>query len=111
MKRVIIVLLLLSGCSGLSYALENYSGVDPLSFNYDEQYFRVFDKPAENRLMITPTVGAAAVQGGTFGGVKTPETVYQQATLAFLKSTGRDCRISTFALVAQPQWEAFYSCG
>lgn len=110
MKRIVPAMLLLSGCAGFNYAINNYDGVPVQSFTYSEQEFRVFDKPQENRLMITPTVDAAFAQGATFGGLKTPETVYQQATLAFLEATGRDCDLKTFALIVSPQWEAFYEC-
>jgi hypothetical protein len=109
MKRFALIAVLLAGCSGMSYALDNYSGVPVQRFSYMGQEFRVFDKPVEGRLMITPTAGEAYIGGATFGAVSTPETVYLQAANAFLAP--RNCKGSTIALVVKPQYETFYNCG
>ena len=106
----IISLSLLGGCSGLSYALENYKGTKPVAFYQDEQKFRIFDKPLEGRLMITPSIGAAAAQGASLGTSSTPEMKYQTAAQAFLKSTGRNCDVGDMRLIIEPQWETFYTC-
>ena len=101
---------LLSGCSGMGYAMKNYSGTKADKFYSSGQKFRIFDKPAENRLMITPSFGSAMLQGATFGAGATAEISYQQAAQAYLDSTGRDCEVGDMKLVVQPQWETFYTC-
>jgi hypothetical protein len=106
----VLVVLFLTGCSGIGYAMEHYKNVKPQQFAYDGQGFRIFDKPNEGRLMITPTIGAAMAGGATFGGANTPEIRYKQASLAYLASTGRKCKASDMKLVIQPQWETFYTC-
>jgi len=113
--------LLLSGCgAGMQYAMDNYSGVKVVDYEViDEDIYRVFDKPAENRLMITPSVaraaGAGALQGLTFGGADAMDTLgpkpkFEKAALAFLASTGRTCRIVDGYLIVKPQWEFKYDC-
>ena len=101
---------LLAGCSGMSYASKNYGGAMPNSFYHSDQKFRIFDKPTKNRLMITPSLGSAMLQGATFGAGATAEITYQQAAQAYLDSTGRDCEVGDMKLVIQPQWETFYTC-
>lgn len=106
----IVSLLSLTACSGMSYALDNYSGVDVQKTSYMGQEFRVFDKPEEQRLMITPSVGRAITQGATFGAAATAEMTYQMAAQSFLDLSGRDCTVGDMKLVVQPQFETFYSC-
>ncbi len=112
--------LALAGCGGMSYAMQEYSGIDPQPFAIDgEDVYRVFDKPSQNKLMITPSVqramAAGAAQGFTFGAVDTmdalgPKPVFERAALGYLASTGRQCRIIDGALVVRPQWEFKYDC-
>ncbi len=112
MKQVIVAfsLAFLTACSGMGYAIENYAGTKAIQFQHDGQRFRVYDKPAENRLMITPSFGRASLQGATFGGAATAEMTYELAAQAYLTSTGRECEISDLKLIVQPQYEAFYLC-
>ncbi|MGB2355680.1 MAG: hypothetical protein ACPH69_05845 [Planktomarina sp.] len=106
----IIGLSLLGGCSGMGYAIENYSGITPVKFYNSGQKFRIFDRPNENRLMITPSIGSAMLEGATFGAGATAEISYQQAAQAYLNSTGRDCEVGDMKVVLQTQWETFYTC-
>ena len=101
---------LLAGCSGMGYAIENYSGTKPVQFVEAGKTFRIFDKPAAGRLMITPSLGAAFAQGATFGAASSAEMTYQIASQAYLDSTGRKCEVGDMKLVVQPQWETFYTC-
>jgi hypothetical protein len=107
----IFALGLLAGCGGgLSYALDNYKGTKPVKFSDAGQKFRVFDKPSEKRLMITPSIGSAALQGATFGSSATPEMTYQAAAQAYVTATGRNCKMGDMRLIVEPQWETFYTC-
>jgi hypothetical protein len=111
----------LAGCGGgVQYAMKEYTGVEVKSFEVvDEDTYRVFDKPAENKLMITPSIGkamgAGAAQGLTFGGADAmdmigPKPMFEKAALGYLASTGRTCRIIDGYIVAKPQWEFKYDC-
>ena len=113
----IVAVIGLSGCAGINYAIENYSDVDVKQFSYQETTFRIFDKPEENRLMITPnlgdTIGGSAVQGltlGLSGPMGGPEGSFQAVTQAYLDQQGNGCKVTNGALVVQPQWEFFYEC-
>jgi hypothetical protein len=113
--KVLALALGLSGCAGLNYAMENYKGVEVMPVEYQGHEWRVFDKPAENRLMITPSIGRSmglgAATGLTFGaagGIPKPEL--QGAAEAWLVKTGRTCSITDGYVVASPQWEFRYAC-
>lgn len=99
-----------AGCTGLQYAMDNYQGVPIVQQKYANQVFRVFDKPEENRLMITPSIGKSAVQGATWGAAATPEIFFQNAAQAFLDQSGRKCTAGDPKLIVQPQYEIFYTC-
>ena len=108
----------ITGCSGINYAVENYSGVDVERFEANGQTWRIFDKPAEGRLMITPTLGKAAAvgaaQGATFGlsrGGASPVQNFEAAANLFIKSRDASCQVTSGSLVINPQYEFFYSCG
>ena len=85
-------LLLVAGCAGLDHAME-YSGVEVVMVTTQRADFRVFDKPEESRMMVTPTIGAAAGQGFlsglTFGAADTdyPKPWFQEAAEAHLSNT------------------------
>jgi hypothetical protein len=100
----------------MNYAMENYTDVPITQFKYRDDTYRVFDKPHENRLMITPSIGAAAgagaVKGLTLGlsGPMTVESEFREVAQAYLDHNGRHCLISKGSLVVQPQWEFRYKC-
>lgn len=105
----------LMGCAGFDQAM-TYSGIDPVHFDSGDATWRIFDKPAEGKLMITPTLGNAMGQGVlkglTFGAADTdiPKSQYQGAVEAWLKHTGRSCTIIDGYKIIQPQWEFTYRC-
>ena len=100
----------LAGCSGVQYAMDNYRGIKPQKIAHNGQTFRVFDKPEEGRMMITPSLGKAALQGATFGAAATAEMTFQGAAETYLEITGRQCEVGDPKLVVQPQYEVFYRC-
>lgn len=116
--------LMLAGCgAGVKYAIDEYSGVEVKSFQITEpdgEIYRVFDKPAQSKLMITPSLGRAAgagfASGLTFGAVSAddslgPKPEFEKATLAYLASTQRpNCRIIDGYVVVRGQWEFKYDC-
>lgn len=117
MKPLTILLfsLLIAGCAGMNYVLDNYSGVSPVEHVMVEDTYRIFDKPSQNRLMITPSLGSSVASGaaiGLFGASETvgPKPVFSKAVLSYLKSTGRECKIIDGYVVLSPQWEFKYQC-
>lgn len=112
------VLALLAGCAGMDYAMKNYASVKPVSWASPttKNNYRIFDKPSEKRLMITLGYGGAMAQGFGSGltlgaaDTRTPEIVYQDAAIEWLKSTGRTCRATNTFLVIEPQYEVRYEC-
>jgi hypothetical protein len=107
----------LSGCAGASYAINEYSGVDVVSFQMPEDTYRVYDKPSQNKLMITPSIGAAALQGAGNGLLLNsvdntpPKPMFERAAAEYLRSTGRqNCRIVDSYIILKPQYEVKYDC-
>ncbi|NOD94318.1 hypothetical protein GS636_16125 [Ruegeria sp. HKCCD4884] len=110
-------LLYTASCSGMSYAMKTYGDVDPINFEAYGRTWRVFDKPESGLIMLTPSLGdaalAGAAEGATFGlaGSMDPtQLVFQSAAAEYLKSTGRTCDIRSARLVIDPQWEFTYTC-
>lgn len=107
-----------SGCSaGMQYAMENYKGTEAVPFAIEgDDVYRVFDKPQDNRLMITPSLAkitaAGAISGATLRTVDVVghKSKFEGAALAYLKSTGRTCRAVSTELIERPQWEVKYDC-
>lgn len=102
----------------MSYAIKHYTAVKPERFEYAGENWRVFHKPLENRLMITPSM-KSAMSGGfktglTFGlaGRQTdPENRFRTAAMMFVKNKVSDsCEITDGRLVVDPQYEYNYSC-
>jgi hypothetical protein len=114
---VLFAAVILSGCANLNYVMENYNGIEPVNFavaGADE--YRVFDKPDQNRMMISSSLSSAMGQGAaaglTLGAVDaTPaKPLFQRAAEEYLASTGRSCTIVDGYLLIKPQWEFKYSC-
>lgn len=107
----------LSGCGGMSYAMEHYGNVPIQNFQASTgTSYRIFDKPNENRLMITSSIGGSlgggAVSGFTLGAVQpaSAEVLFRDAAEQYLTSTGRNCRSRDISLVVMPQYEVRYEC-
>jgi hypothetical protein len=113
---VLLAALVLGGCANFEYANEQYGTTPHQMFEFNGSTYRVFDKTQASKLMITPTLGAAAgdgfVRGLTFGlyNPHPSEPVYHEAVGAYLASTGRTCTTDTGQLIVQPQWEFRYAC-
>jgi hypothetical protein len=93
----------------------NKSSGNPYYTNTTDTW-RIFDKPTEGRLMITPSLGRSAAGGAlrglTLGAADTdiPKPEYQQAVEGWLVSEGRVCKVSDGYKITRPQWEFKYSC-
>lgn len=108
----------LAGCGGMHYAIENYSGTEVQAYRHRTSgvWYRVFDKPAEGRMMITANLGAAAGQGFVKGltlglaSAETPGVIYRDVALEFLAVQGRACESREVTLIVEPQYEVRYEC-
>lgn len=115
--KIAVASLFLSGCASVNYIKDNYDGVPITSVQTKHDTFRVHDKPAENRMMITSSIGAA-LAGGMLSGLTlgsatgTPPTpVFEEAANKYLAETGRaHCSVKSVALLLDPQFEAKYEC-
>lgn len=113
-KTLLVVLpLLLCGCAGTP---DNYSDVAAVRFRDSDGVWRIFDKPAEKRMLVAPTVGTTLdqefIDGLTVGMVDAYYTAsqYRTAADAWLVHTGRHCKITDASDAASPQWEFQYRC-
>lgn len=109
-------LILLSGCAGISHARE-YRDVDPVHFESGSETWRIFDKPTEGRLMITPTIGSSISIGADKGAANlglsehpSAEAKFRAATADWLAKSGRKCDIISGEDILDPQWEFKYRC-
>lgn len=119
-ERLVILALplaLLAGCAGMQHAMEHYTGITPVEVVMPDDIYRVFDKPADTRIMVTSSLGSAAGQGALkglmFGVVDTtpPLRRFQAAAERYLKDRGRGgCAITQGYLLVQPQFEFRYRC-
>jgi hypothetical protein len=111
------LLVVLGGCASVSYILAEYDGVQLKTITMPEDEYRVFDKPIQNKMMVTPSLGATAAQGfGSgllLGAVDNtpPRPRFEAAALAFLEQDGRrGCRVLDAYVLARPQYEVKYDC-
>jgi len=115
MFLIAFVALFLTGCAGMDAAMD-YSGTEAIHFDSGDATWRIFDKPTEGKLMITPTMGEAMTEGMlsglTFGAADTdiPKSTYQSAVVAWLARTGRKCTVTDGYKLIKPQWEFKYAC-
>jgi hypothetical protein len=94
-----------------------YGGVPVQEVEAGGHPWRIFDKPAEGRLMITPSIGRSmgegALSGLTLGAADTeiPKPDYQAAVAVWLKTRhGGVCTITDGYKLIRPQWEFTYRC-
>lgn len=93
-----------------------YSDVTMVQQQMPDDTYRIYDKPGENRLMITPSIGKSMAGGAkagiTLGAYQQPSPLQQMeaAALTFLQGTGRTCAIQTREEIFPPQWEFTYRC-
>lgn len=106
---VLAALFALAGCAGLNAAMQ-YDDVKPVKVTVRSHDWRIFDKPKENRLMITPSIGRSFAAGLPGGEIPKPE--YAAAVEVWLKNrhAGKACSVIDAYVLANPQWEFKYQC-
>lgn len=104
----------LTACAGIDDAMQ-YADIRPVAFQHGGKTFRVYDMPAEGRLMITPSLAdsfaAGATAGLTFGLVdaRTPPADFTAAANAWVTRHG-DCTVTGGRELIIHQWEYTYEC-
>lgn len=106
MKRLIAsfaAIAMFSGCAGINKSMEYASDK---SVTIDG--VMIFDKPAENRMLLTATFGGGVAAGSPFG-TKTGVAKYEAVANKFLASRG--CSVQNVTTVLAPtNFEARYKC-
>lgn len=114
---IVALCVTLGGCATVNYVMQEYNGVPVQEVRMPDDTYRIFDKPAVSKLMVTSSLSSAAgqgfVKGLTLGTIPTdaPKPLFEAASLQFLTESGRKgCRIIDAYILAQPQWEIKYDC-
>lgn len=107
--------LVFASCGNLRYIVAEYDGIKTVVHQAPQATIRIFDKPAQQKMMVTPTIGKALGMGAASGatlGMWTPGTdpfPLQEAAQNYLDVTGRrNYRITKGRLLVKPQWEFEY---
>jgi hypothetical protein len=108
--------LILTSCSAPQHISDEYRDTPRTRFAFDNNAYRIFDKPSAGKLVITPSVANAmsdsVIRNVTFGayGNAAPQSSIEAAVTAYLASNGRRCATDSATLVRKPQWEFAYTC-
>ena len=108
--------LALVACSTPQHISDEYRDIPRTMFAFDNNAYRIFDKPSAGKLVITPTVASAMsdslIRNVTFGayGSAAPQASIEAAVAAYLANNGRKCTTDSATLIRKPQWEFAYSC-
>src|ERR1051326_3367259 len=82
-----------AGCAGIGAALD-YTGTPVMNYTDARDTWRIFDKPMEGKLMITPSLEKSgyqgAVTGATLGLVNgfLPRMVFEETAEQYLAGSG-----------------------
>ncbi len=90
--------------------MNNYHGVEVVTFEDSEDKWRIFDKPEEGRAMVTPSILRSSVNGSTYGATAAEVAKFQGAAQSYIAGTGRTCTITSTNKVLPLQYEFFYTC-
>lgn len=113
---VLVMATALGGCASFGYLGETYGAMQPQTITTKADTWRVFDRAAENKILVqrnpgnTSTPGVAAGLGFNATNAAAPQPAYQEAAEAFLAQSGRNCKIKDGYLVVAPSWEFTYEC-
>lgn len=116
----IVTALIMTGC-GMGYMVSTYGAFSDAKWSdidYDGETYRIFDRKDLSKVMVTASLGSAALngaaRGATFGGVNIDDDQprYTKATLAYLAKdrSSQSCKVLDGKLLVTPQWEFVYLC-
>jgi len=103
-----VLVALLSNCA----RMDDLAG-EVTSFEADgDDLYRIVDEPADNKLVITPSLSRLATQNAApfmaLAGAKNP--VVEKVALSYLGKSGRACRLVAGNPVSDMRWEYTYDC-
>lgn len=101
------IALTLGACAGAGTAVTRYGAVQPVSFVSEGTTYRVYDKPADGRMMITPSIADSA---GWYARSYMFDPALEFAAAAQSFVAGRGCHVTNAAALIGPQFEVSYSC-
>lgn len=115
---VFVAVYAVSSCTGeTEFYTKDYSNVLAQEIQYNDRVWRIFDKPREGRLMITPSVhaavGAGIATGFTLGLIPSPNgkaSTFRPAVDAYLSQKLENCDVTFARLLIKPYYEFSYSC-
>lgn len=117
MRVIIVAALMLGGCAGSNYLVENYSGPALASYHFDYGRFNVWRHTAKNAFATQVFVGDAAaggfIKGLTFGAATPfpPPVIHTQAADAIVAAlVGRKCKVTRSNAVHETTIEHEYAC-
>lgn len=108
--------LALVACSTPQHISDEYRDIPRTTFAFNNNAYRIFDKPSAGKLVITPSVASAMsdslLRNVTFGayGNASPQASIEAAVAAYLANNGRKCATDSATLIRKPQWEFAYTC-
>lgn len=115
---VLAAFYVVSGCTGeTEFYTKDYSNVLSQEIQHNGRVWHIFDKPQEGRLMITPSVRAAAgagvATGLTLGLIPSPNgkaSTFRPAVDAYLSQKSGNCGVTFARILIKPYYEFSYSC-
>lgn len=114
MKKLLLagLALALSGCGGMQYVNKTYGNVPVEDVAANNSQYRIFHRADIKKIMVTPSIGNAALSGLTFYGYDpTRGDGMKVACESYLNSKGmKDCTVVRGEEVISGQVEFNYSC-
>lgn len=108
---VVAAALALTGCQGMGYAIQHYGNTPRLNWtDASGKSFGIYDKPDENRMMVTASMAKSIAIGATYFLASDGGFVYKAAAEEYLLEQGRDCLATSTTLIVEPQYEVAYTC-
>lgn len=105
----------LAGCAAMSDSVQEYSFVEVKYVTMPDDTYRVFDKPEENKMLVSSSIASATAQSLRANLMlkndTPPKANFEAAALEYLSSDGRSgCRVKESYLLIAPQFEVKYDC-
>lgn len=98
-----------TACGNVGTVISDYGPVKPIVVAHNDMNWKIYDIPAENRMMVAPTVASVASAGknGQRNMLDDPEA-FQSAAQAALAPRG--CTADSVKPLVKSQMEISYSC-
>jgi hypothetical protein len=107
--------LLLVGCAASPSISDRYSGIEPVGV-WGRESYRVYDKRAENLVLVTTRHGSGFMPGSTPAALSPdsrllPRPIFQAAADRYFAEAGRsECHVTDGYAVTAKAFEFEYAC-